>query len=354
MSESLINQYKERVPVNPLTAKEKPRIFVAGGSGLVGSHLIAELIERGAYVKASFRHDIPDIKNKEKVDWVKGDILDIIFLEEALQNIEHVYHCAGVVSYDPREKLEMFATNVEGTANVVNASLTARVKKLCFVSSVAALGQRREGGEIDESMSWSEETGSTNYGKSKYEGEMEVWRAIGEGLSAVIVNPSIILGAGNWNEGSTKIFKTAFEEFPWYTEGETGFVDVNDVVKIMIQLSESNISGERFIVSGENRKYKEIFTAIAEAFGKKPPHKKVTRLIAAGVWRLEALKSMFSNKRSLLTRETAQSAQSVVKYNNSKLNGYLPSFIYTPLDQTIHRVCKELQQKEVGKREYSL
>ena len=354
MSESLINQYKERVPANPLTAKEKPRIFVTGGSGLVGSHLIAELIERGAYVKASFRNDIPDIKNKEKVDWVKGNILDVIFLEEALQNIEQVYHCAGVVSYDPGEKQEMFATNVEGTANVVNASLTSRVRKLCFVSSVAALGQRRDGTEIDETVSWSEETGTSNYGKSKYEAEIEVWRAIGEGLSAVIVNPSIILGAGDWNEGSTKIFQTAFEEFPWYTEGEAGFVDVNDVVRIMIQLMEANVSGQRFIVSAENRKYKDVFTAIAKAFGKKPPHKKVTRLIAAAVWRLEALKSMFSNKRSLLTRETAHAAQSIARYDNRKLKGYLPTFMYTPLDQTIHRVCNELQQKQVSKREYSL
>lgn len=351
MSESLINQYKASARDRASTAKENACIFVTGGSGLVGSHLINELTEQGKYVRALYRNHVPDIKNKEKVEWVKGDILDVIFLEEALQNVKQVLHCAGVVSYDPRHAQQMFATNAEGTANVVDASISAGVDKLCFVSSVAALGQRRKGVEIDETMTWSEETSNSNYGKSKYLGEMEVWRGIGEGLNAVIVNPSIILGAGNWNEGSTKIFKTAFEEFPWYTEGETGFVDINDVVRIMIQLMESNISAERFIVSAENRKYKDIFTAIANAFGKEPPHKKVSPFIAGAVWRLEALKSMFTNETSLLTRETAHSALSIVKYNNSKLKKYFPSFKYTPLDETIKRVCKELQQKQLSKQD---
>ncbi|MEJ7683960.1 MAG: NAD-dependent epimerase/dehydratase family protein [Segetibacter sp.] len=319
---------------------------MTGGTGLVGSHLINKLVRQGKYVKALYRSLIPDIRDKEAVEWVKGDILDVLSLEEAMQNSDQVYHCAAIVSFDPQQKYQMFATNIEGTANVVNASLNAGITKLCFVSSVAALGQRRQGEEIDESMSWNEETGNSNYGKSKYFAEMEVWRGIGEGLKAVIVNPVIILGAGNWNEGSAKIFKTAYEEFPWYTDGESGFVDIKDVVDIMTQLMESNISGERFIVSGANRKYKDIFTAIADAFGKKPPHRKVTPFIASLVWRMYALKSMFTNDISLLTSETARSAQAIARYNNSKLKNFLPSFTYTPLDETIKRVCNELQQQQ--------
>ncbi len=348
MSESLLHQYKDLESCNALTGKRSACIFVTGGTGLVGSHLIDELTKEDKYVRALYRNHVPDIKNKEKVEWVKGDILNVIFLEEAMQNVEQVYHCAGIVSYDSRHRHQMFATNAEGTANVVNASISAGVRKFCFVSSVAALGQKRNGEEIDEAMNWSEETSNSNYGKSKYLAEMEVWRGIGEGLNAVIVNPSIILGAGDWNKGSAKIFKTAFDEFPWYTEGETGFVDIKDVVRIMIQLMESNISGERFIVSAENRKYKNIFTAIANTFEKKPPHKKVTPLIAALVWRLEALKSMFTNESSLLTKETARSAQAAARYNNSKLKKYFPSFVYTPLDETIKRVCKELKEKMVS------
>ena len=254
--------------------------------------------------------------------------------------------CAAIVSFAPQDKRQMFATNIEGTANVVNTSINAGVKKLCFVSSVSALGQRRKGGEIDESMNWNDETSGSNYGRSKYFAEMEVWRGIGEGLKAVIVNPVIILGAGNWNQGSSKIFKTAFEEFPYYTDGESGFVDIRDVISIMTQLMESNISGERFIVSSENRKYKDIFTAIANAFGKKPPHRKVSAFAAAIVWRFYVLKSIFTNDISLLTRETARSAQAVVRYNNNKIKKYLPSFYYTSLDETIKRVCSELLQQQ--------
>ncbi len=345
MSESLIQQYKVPEPFHVSSSKEGACIFVTGGTGLVGSHLIAELIKQGRYVRALYRRNIPDIRGKEKVEWVKGDILDVISLEEAMQNVEQVYHCAAIVSFDPKHKHQMFATNIEGTANVVNISINAGVKKFCFVSSVSALGQKRKGGEIDESMNWNEETSGSNYGRSKYFAEMEVWRGIGEGLKAVIVNPVIILGAGNWNEGSSKIFKTAYEEFPYYTDGESGFVDIKDVVSIMTQLMESNISGERFIVSSENRKYKDIFTAIANAFGKKPPYRKVTPFMASLIWRFYSLKSMFSRDIGLLTRETAHSAQAAVKYNNNKIKNFLPSFTYTSIDETIKRVCRELQRQ---------
>lgn len=349
MSERINQQYEVseslNVSSNVSWGKEGTCIFVTGGTGLVGSHLIVELVKRGRYVRALYRTNIPDIRGKEKVEWVKGDILDVNSLEEAMHNVKEVYHCAAIVSYDPKQKNQMFATNIEGTANVVNISINAGVDKFCFVSSVSALGQRRKGWEVDESMNWNEETSGSNYGRSKYYAEMEVWRGIGEGLKAVIVNPVIILGAGNWNEGSTKIFKTAYEEFPYYTDGESGFVDIKDVVSIMTQLMESNISGERFIVSAANRKYKDIFTAIANAFGKKPPHRKVTPFMAALVWRFYSLKSMFSNDGSLLTRETARSAQAIVRYNNNKIKNFIPSFTYTSLDETIKRVCIELQQQ---------
>ena len=345
MSENITNQYKPDASSATGEVEKSSATFVTGGTGLVGSHLIAALVKQGRRVKALYRKQIPEFIGKEKVDWIKGDILDIISLTEAMQNVENVYHCAAIVSFDPKRKREMFATNIEGTANVVNASLSTGIEKLCYVSSVAALGQAQKGQEIDENTVWSEETNKSNYGKSKYCAELEVWRGIGEGLKAVIINPSIILGAGYWNEGSAKIFKTAFEEFPWYTEGETGFVVIDDVVSIMMQLMESPISGERFIVSAENRKYKDIFSAIANAFGKKPPHKKVSALMASFVWRMEAVKSMFSNEVSLLTRETALSAQAVSKYNNNKFREYFPLFNYTPVEEAIKQICKEFQQQ---------
>lgn len=345
MSENLIPKSNDILPGDISAKTGNAGIFVTGGTGLVGSRLIEQLVKENKRVKALYRSKIPDIEGKEKVEWCKGDILDVVALDEAMKNIHQVYHCAAIISFNSKQKAEMFATNIDGTANVVNAALHAGVKKLCYVSSVAALGKANAEAEVTENMNWNDEADNSNYGKSKHLAEVEVWRGTGEGLQAVIVNPAIILGAGDWHQGSAKIFKTAFNEFPWFTEGVTGFVDVNDVVNAMVQLMENDISGERFILSSGNRTYKEIFTAIATAFHKKPPYKKVTPLIAEAVWRLEKIKSDFTGKDSLLTKETARAAQSIVRYDNSKLTNFLPSFEYTTIDETIKRVCKELAEK---------
>jgi dihydroflavonol-4-reductase len=329
-------------------------ILVTGGTGLVGSHLITRLVKQGRAVKALYRSAIPTTEGYQDVEWIQGDILDVVALQQAMQDVEEVYHCAAIVSFSPRTKDQMFKTNIEGTANVVNACLEGGVKKLCFVSSVSALARMTTSREIDETMNWTEETNGSNYGKSKYLAEMEVWRGIGEGLQAVIVNPTIILGAGDWSKGSSGIFKSAYDEFPWYTEGVTGFVDVADVVRAMMDLMDNNISKQRFIISEGNYKYREVFTKIARCFGKKPPHKKVTPLIASAVWRLEAIKAKLSGKDPLLTRETANTAQTVVHFNNSKLKTFLPNFQYTPLDETLQRVCKELESTYIANKSSSV
>ncbi len=317
-------------------------ILVTGATGLVGSQLIQQLIAQQQKIKALYRSSIPF--EHVLIDWVKADILDIVALEEVMQGVKQVYHCAAIVSFNPKQKQALHKTNIEGTANVVNACLNANIDKLLFVSSVAALGRIREDKPIDESMNWTEETSNSEYGKSKFLAEMEVWRGIGEGLNAVIVNPTIILGSADWDKGSAKIFKTVYNEFPWYTEGTTGFVDVVDVANAMIQLMKSNIVAQRFILSAETTSYKNLFYQIAAAFNKKPPHKKVTPFIAAIVWRLEALKGKLTGKEPLLTKETTKTAQAKVSFDNTKLKKYLPDFSYTPLQNSIERICAELKQ----------
>jgi len=319
-------------------------ILVTGGGGLVGSHLISFLLQEGKRVRALYHNNIPSIIH-QNLEWFKGDILDVLDVEAALEGITHVYHCAAIVSFDPKDKNQLIKTNIEGTANIVNACIDAGVEKLLHVSSVAALGRLREDKPIDEKMTWSEETGNSVYGKTKYLAEMEVWRGIGEGLNAVIVNPTIILGTSDWEKGSSGIFKSAYNEFPWFTNGVTGFVDVKDVVKAMVLLMDSKIVSERFILNGDNVSYKEIFTQIALAFGKKPPHKEVTKTIAAIVWRIEAIKELFTKKRPLLTKETANTAQTKVYFDNKKLLNALPEFRYTPINDTIKRICGELKEK---------
>jgi dihydroflavonol-4-reductase len=322
-------------------------ILITGGAGLVGKELIAQLLAKGEKVAAIYNKTfLPDF-NSPLLQQFHCNILDVTGLEEIMQqqNIQQVYHCAAIVTFNPSRKQELFKINIEGTANIVNASLNAGVKKLVHVSSVAALGRIRENEAITEKMNWTEETSNSNYGQSKYLAEMEVWRGVGEGLDAVMVNPTMILGDGDWNAGSSQIFKSVYNEFPWYSEGVTGFVDVRDVVKAMIALMESDISSDRFIISAEDRSFKNVFDLVAKTFGKKPPHKKVTPFLAQIVWRLEAVKSLFTGKDPLVTKETAKTALAIVHFDNSKLKKFLPDFTYRSLEDTIAHTCSLLQQK---------
>ena len=320
-------------------------ILVTGGAGLVGTALVSQLLSQGKKVRAIYNRTPLKQLSTGNFEQVQCNILDVVGLEEAMKGIEQVYHCAAIVSFDPKQRSAMFKINIEGTANVVNAALDAGVKKLVHVSSVAALGRIRENEPINESMNWTEETSNSKYGQSKYLAELEVWRGIGEGLDAVIVNPVLILGAGDWNGGSVQVFKSVYDEFPWYTDGVTGFVDVKDVVKIMILLMESDITAQRFILSAENRTFRYVFNLIAKGFDKRPPHKKVTPALAKIVWRLEAIKSRFTGKAPLVTKETAATALAKVYFDNSKLKKFLPEFSYRRLEETIADACTVLQQK---------
>jgi len=284
-------------------------------------------------------------EENKKIQWIRGDILDTALLEDIMQGVKQVYHCAAVVSFNPSRRSELFKINVEGTANVVNAAVEAGVKKLVHVSSVSAMGRIRNNQVINESMYWTPETSNSNYGRSKYLAELEVWRGIAEGLEAVIVNPTIIFGAGDWLQSSSKIFKTVYDEFPWYTQGKSGFVDVRDVVRAMILLMEHDVKSERFILCSGNHSYRDVFNNIAKEFGKKPPRKKVTPFLASLVWRLEWLKSTLAKQEPLLTRETARTAQASVQFDNSKFLQHFPEFVYIPIEQSIADTCREFVKR---------
>lgn len=208
------------------------KVLITGATGLVGGHLLQSFVQKNIPVRAIYHHTKPQLES-ENIEWVQADILDILSVEEVLDGMQQVYHCAALVSYDPKDKYALYKSNVEGTANIVNAAINSTVEKLVHVSSVSSLGRLRENELVNETMEWTKETSNSEYGRTKYLAEMEVWRGIGEGLNAAIVNPSLILGAGNWSAGSTAIFKKAYSEFPWYTAGATGVVDVLDLVDAM-------------------------------------------------------------------------------------------------------------------------
>lgn len=319
------------------------KVLVTGGTGLLGAHLINKLHAQGIQPVAIYRSHIPPVV-QHKADWVQCDILDVVGLEEALRGVTQVYHAAGYVSFLPQDKVRMHKINVEGTANVVNACLDAGVQKLVHVSSVAALGRIRPGEFIHERMQWTEETSNSEYGKTKFLGELEVWRGISEGLQAVVVNPVIIIGEhGDWTKGSMNIFRNIKKGFPWYSTGSTGFVDADDVAAAMIALMDSNIVNEKFILSAANHTYQELFNMIADGFGVRRPSRKVTPLLAALVWRVEQVKQWITGKAPLITKETAATGLAHVSFDNSKLLKALPEFIYTPMQQSVQRICKALQ-----------
>lgn len=324
------------------------KILITGGTGFLGSYIIKALIEKDYSVRALRRSNkLPGWIAKdilEKVEWVDGDILDVVSLEDAMKGIDTVIHSAAIVSFVNKDRKEMYQVNVEGTANVVNMALENNVKRLVHISSVAALGRTTGGGHVDEEKKWEESKANTHYGKSKYRAELEVWRGMAEGLDAVILNPSTILGYGDWHSSSCAIFKTVHDGFKWYAPGINGFVAVEDVANATVQLMETNISAQRYIVNGDTWPFKKLMDTMAHAFGKKGPTRKTTPFLMKIAWRVEKIKSFFTGKRPLLTRESARVAASQTYFENDKILKALPGFSFTPLEEAI----KKAAEKYVG------
>lgn len=327
------------------------KILITGATGLVGSTVARQLLEENHTVFAlvrpgSDRSLLAGIETK--IQWVEGDILDIGALEMAMEQVEYVVHTAAVVSFIPKDRKMMYKVNMEGTANVVNVCLKSNISKLCHVSSIAALGRPdsrkildNQDLVIDEDQRWEESPENSEYAKSKYLAELEVWRGIEEGLNAVIVNPTLILGEGDWSKSSTQIFRYVFQEKPFYTEGIANYVDVQDVAKAVVRLLFSDIAGERFLLNAGSISYQSLFNSIADAMGKKKPSFKVGPGLAGVIWRIEAVRTWLMGTKPLITKETAQSSTRRFRYNNEKIKKAL-GFEFLPIEKTIARVSESL------------
>ena len=323
-------------------------ILITGGTGLVGARLIHEYAQRGVKVRALSRgNGIGNLKHytgwESFVEWVQGDVLDIDSIENALQGISHVIHCANVVSFDPNDYALMMKVNVEGTANMVNLSLDCgHITCFTHVSSVATLGRVADAGELDEHSDWIAGKHNSVYAISKFNAEREVWRAHAEGLPVNMVNPSIILGTGNWKTDSSSLFMKIKNKFPFYTEGISGFVGVGDVAKAIIALNESTINGERYILNAANISFQDLFNQIAVALNVKAPSIKVPFVLSQMIWRLEWMRYKVTGHKPFITKDTAYSAHQKRYYNGNKINTDL-NFQYTPLSEVIKSVCASLK-----------
>lgn len=328
-------------------------ILVTGSTGLVGSHVLLDLVNSGKKVRALKRRNsnLDNIKkvfsyySKDvdklftKIEFVEGDLLDIFSLEEAMQGVKQIYNCAGFVSFYNKDKDKLRQVNVNGTANLVNAALKTHVKKICHISSVAALGRAENNGTIDENTKWQNSKDNSFYAISKYGAEMEIWRGVHEGIDAIIVNPSIILGSGHWESASSKLFKTIWKKMLFYTSGLNGFVDVRDVSKTMILLMESDIRNESFLINSENVSYKKLFDEIAENLGKPKPSIKANQFISEIAWRLLKAGDVLFNIEPVITKETAKTANNKYYYSNKKVTEAL-DYKFINIEQSIKDIAK--------------
>jgi len=333
-------------------------IAVSGASGFLGSYVVCMLLEKGKEVRAFRRASMLDEFEyifysyfgnatheqrehyKLKLTWVVADVLDIPSLETALEGVEEVYHCAAIVSFEQKHRDHLMKVNIEGTANMVNISLQKGVKKFCHVSSIAALGRAKSGDEVNEQTRWVDSKHNSNYAVSKYLAEMEVWRGAEEGLNVTIVNPGVILGAGDWTKGSCKLFRLVWKGMRFYTNGVNGYVDVRDVARAMITLTERSVFGKRFVLVGKNVNMKWYLDTVATHLGKKKPTIEVNRLLAEIAWIADGLKSMLTGKSPSLTKETARASLNKFYYS-SRLIEQTIGFQFTPMEQTIAETCRQ-------------
>jgi nucleoside-diphosphate-sugar epimerase len=316
------------------------KILITGGTGFIGAYLVRHLLQLGYDNLRCTRQASSSLQLlkgvADQVEWVDADLLDLASLEAAMQGVQQVYHCAAIVSFQEKDRRKMLKTNAEGTANLVNLALELGIEKLVHVSSIAAIGRKANDPHIDEQTAWKDADENSPYAVSKHQAEMEVWRGIAEGLNAAIVNPANVLGSGFW-QGRTstgQIFRNIWQGLRFYPKGTTGFVDVRDVVRFMVLLMNSGLNGERYILSGENLSFRQVFHEIARALGVRPPSIAVTPLIREAAWRAAWLAGKFTGRAPFITKQTARSSARTYYYDNRKSLAAFP-FSYTPISQTV-------------------
>jgi dihydroflavonol-4-reductase len=332
-------------------------ILVTGATGLLGSHVVCELVSAGRSVRAMYRSDIrrnrvlklleyyfPDSFRElwQKIEWIECDILDLMDLETAFDGCDEVVHCAALVSFHRRDFYDLFQANRTGTSNVVNQALLSGIRKLVHVSSTAAIGSDSElhDGIKRESNRWNPNESASGYALSKYSAEKEVWRGIEEGLNAAIVNPSLMFGPGDWDESSLTILRTLKNGLRFYTKGGNAFVDVRDVAKAIRLLLDSDVSAERYLVTGHNLSFREFFNAACAQMSCKAPSVSANRLMTSIAWRASRTVSRFTGKRPTITKESAASSQTTTLYSSDKLLTQFPDFRFHSVGEMLENAVK--------------
>jgi nucleoside-diphosphate-sugar epimerase len=323
------------------------KIFITGASGLLGSVICRHLIDAGHELLAIRRASssmalLGGYANR--IQWFEGDILDPEGFFEALQQAEVVIHAAAMVSFDKRDHARMMHVNVEGTAMLLHACMEAGIKHFIMISSIAAIGRVKNSGLINEDTKWQDSKYNSQYAISKYQAELEVWRAGEEGLAFSIINPSVVLGMGDLQQSSAKLFKYVWDQKPFYTDALINYVDVEDVAEVTCKLVELGPQGRRYIVSAGDVPYKTLFDLMAKELGKRAPSIKANKAIVWAAVIAETLKGWLTGTRPLVTAETAKLSRKNFRYDNTRVQKEL-GIRFRPLEETVIRLCGELKQK---------
>ncbi len=312
--------------------------LITGGTGIVGVHLLHACISAGDEVRALyrkgsdrsivervFRHYSGDDAGRmlQRIEWVEGDLHDMVALNDAMHETKRVYHAAAMVSFAPGDTRELYRVNQHGTANVVNAALSQGIERLCHVSSTAAIGQTDAHIERDETLPWTSDRTTSPYAASKYEAEMEVYRGIAEGLDAVIVNPCVIIGPGAKSRSTMTLIEKLKKGTRSYPPGSNSVVDARDVATCMRMLMEQGGTGERYLLVGENLTYKQLFAQLSAAFNNPEPSHALTPASLNIGWRVERIRTLLMGGSPLVTRSTAHSALISRRYSSAKVRALL-------------------------------
>jgi nucleoside-diphosphate-sugar epimerase len=335
-------------------------ILVTGATGYLGSHVIYELVKADKSVKAVYRNEkrIDQVKRIfsfyeadwvplfNKISWHKGDVDNYHFLTEVLSGVTHVFHTAGLVSFSDKDKKKLNLINTVGTANVVNACMESGIDKLCHVSSIATLGELAPNEMIDENVVWNQGSDASAYAISKFKGEMEVWRGIYEGLNAVIINPSVIIGPGMWEGPGKDIFYSMQKGLKYYPSGSTGYIDVRDVAKAMIQLTFSDHAGERYIINGENLSHLAFLSMLAKAMNRPVPTIEATHLLSKTAVILESIRALFLGTKARINSRSMAIASEKLKYSNEKIRNTL-DITFIPIENSLQTAVDLFLIKEI-------
>ena len=265
---------------------------------------------------------------------VVGDLEDADLLKEQINWADYVVHAAALVAFDSKKDKLIQRVNVDATATLVNIAIEYGVKKFCFISSIAAIGRGDTELNLDETNQWQDTKELPFYTKSKYLAEQEVWRGIAEGLPAVIVNPSVVLGVGDWNRSSLQIFNYFKTKNPFYPTGTINYVDIRDVAEITSKLLLSDITAERFILNAGAIPYKDFLEQLATSLGEKAPSKPLPKWLHPLLWRADATRATLTGSERKITADLIKSATKKHQYNSDKIRNTL-NFSFRPLEETL-------------------